>query len=268
MIMGTSICHILLGDEEKIAPGMCGVVKSGVIPGLYGFEAGQSCGGDHYAWATRVVADADERKEAAERGISLHQLLTEKAAALAPGESGLLALDWWNGNRSVLVDANLTGMMLGMTLRTRGYEIYRALIEATAYGTRKILDTFEENGVPIRRLAACGGIAKKNPLVMQIFADVTGRDILVARSSETPALGSAIWGAVAAGRERGGYDCVEDAAAEMGGVEERIYSPDPAARAVYEKLYREYEILHDYFGRGENDVMKRLIDIRNGAVRA
>lgn len=262
MIMGTSTCHIHLGDEEKIVPGMCGVVEDGVLPGFMGYEAGQNCVGDHFNWFVENLAPAEYKQEADKRGIDLHQLLTEKAAKLAVGESGLVALDWWNGNRSVLVDVDLTGMLLGMTLLTKPEEIYRALIEATAYGTRKIIETFEESGVPITGLYACGGIAEKNAFVMQVYADVTGRPIKIARSAQSPALGSAMFGAVAAGREKGGYDSIFDAAREMGGVKETPFTPIPENARVYDKLYAEYSALHDYFGRGENDVMKRLKKIK------
>ncbi len=263
MIMGTSTCHIMLSEEEHIVPGMCGVVEDGVIPGLMGYEAGQSCVGDHFGWFVDNCVPMSYAREAKSRGLDLHRLLTEKAACLKPGESGLLALDWWNGNRSVLVDADLTGLILGMTLTTRPEEIYRALIEATAYGTRMIVETFEQNGVALRQLYACGGIAQKNPFLMQIYADVLGREIRVARSTQAPALGSAMFGAVAAGSLKGGYDSIVDAAREMGGVLDTVYRPDSGAQAVYEALYAEYRSLHDYFGRGGSDVMKRLKRIRD-----
>ena len=198
-------------------------------------------------------------------GLNIHQYLTEKASRLRAGESGLIALDWWNGNRSCLVDADLTGLMLGMTLLTRPEEMYRALIEATAYGKRLIIDTFEESGVPIKELYACGGIAKKNPLMMQIYADVTGREIFIGASDQTPALGAAMFAAVAAGKEKGGYSSIYEAAEKMGHVEDYTYVPNPQNAAIYEKLYREFVKLHDYFGRGENDVMKRLKAIKKSA---
>jgi len=262
MIMGTSTCHVMISDQERIVPGMCGVVEDGVIPGLMGYEAGQSCVGDHFNWFVETLFPAEYKDEAEKRGVSPFALLTEKAEKLKPGESGLLALDWWNGNRSVLVDVDLTGMMLGMTLLTKPEEIYRALIEATAYGTRVIIDTFEKHGVAIDGLYACGGIAQKDPFLMQVYADVTGREIRVARSAQAPALGSAMYGAVAAGAAKGGYDSIVDAAREMGGILDKVYVPSPAARAVYQELYDEYILLHDYFGRGGNDVMKRLKAIR------
>jgi hypothetical protein len=170
MIMGTSICHMVLGDAEHVVPGMCGCVKNGIVPGLFGYEAGQSCVGDHFTWSVENCVPASYESEARKRNIDIHLLLEEKAAKLKPGESGLLALDWWNGNRSVLVDVELTGLLLGATLATKPEEIYRALIEAIAYVTRVIVDTFQQNSVPIRELVACGGLPEKNKLLMQIYA--------------------------------------------------------------------------------------------------
>lgn len=262
MIMGTSTCHMLLGTEEKRVPGMCGVVEDGILPGYLGYEAGQSCVGDHFQWFVENCVPADYMKEAQDQGISIHKVLREKASRLKPGESGLVALDWWNGNRSVLVDVDLTGLIVGCTLLTKPEEIYRALIEATAYGTRMIIDTFEESGVPITELYAAGGIAEKDEMMMQIYSDVTNREIRISASAQTPALGSAMFGAVAAGSQRGGYDTITDAAKVMAKVKDRVYRPIPENVAIYEKLYQEYKLLHDYFGRGGNDVMKRLKEIK------
>ncbi len=258
IIMGTSNCHMVLGTEERIVPGMCGYVEDGIIPGFFGYEAGQSCVGDHFAWFTENCVPAAYEREAEARGVNIHQLLEEKAAALQPGESGLLALDWWNGNRSVLVDVDLTGLLLGMTLLTRPEEIYRALIEATAYGTRVIIEAFEENDVPVHEIVATGGLPDRNRLLMQIYADVSGRPIKVARSHQGGALGAAMHGAVAAGAAAGGYDTIVEAARHMAGLRSDRYEPNPAAKHVYDRLYAEYVTLHDYFGRGTNDVMKRL----------
>jgi L-ribulokinase len=265
MIIGTSTCHILLGDVERIVPGMCGVVEDGVLPGFKGYEAGQSCVGDHFEWFIDNCLPASYTKEAEERGINIHKLLREKASALKAGESGLVALDWWNGNRSVLVDVDLTGVMLGFTLLTKPEEIYRALIEATAYGTRKIIETFRKSGVPINELYAAGGIAQKDELMMQIYADVTNMEIRISASTQTPALGSAMFGAVAAGEAKGGYDSIVEAAKVMGKVMDKYYKPIPENVAVYDRLYAEYEQLHDYFGCGVNDVMKRLKKIKESA---
>jgi L-ribulokinase len=267
MIMGTSICHMVLGTEKKIVEGMCGVVEDGIIPGYFGYEAGQSCVGDHFAWFVEHATPPEYHEEAARRGWDLHRLLEEKAGKLNPGESGLLALDWWNGNRSILVDVDLTGMLLGATLATRAEEIYRALIEATAYGTRIIIETFEKSGVAVDELVACGGLPERNRLLMQIYSDVTGRAIKVAASPQTPALGSAMHGAVAAGKNAGGYGGIFEAAKQMAHLKDEAYRPIPDHLVVYDRLYGEYVRLHDYFGRGENDVMKVLKGIRAEALR-
>ncbi len=256
-IMGTSSCHMTLGraaDPVKIVPGMCGAVTGGIIPGFVGYEAGQSCVGDHFAWFIETLVPADYKNEAQTRGISLHKLLGERAGALKPGESGLIALDWWNGNRSVLVDADLTGLFIGMTLATKPEELYRALIEATAFGTRVIVENFIKHGVPVDEFYAAGGISEKEPFIMQLYADVLGMEIKLSGSAQAAALGSAIFGAVAGGA----YDSVSEASAKMGKLKSLTYKPNARAKAVYDKLYAEYITLHDYFGRGGNDVMKRL----------
>jgi L-ribulokinase len=265
MIMGTSTCDMVLGTEERIVPGMCGVVEDGIIPGYFGYEAGQSCVGDHFAWFVEYCVPQEYVDTANQKGMDIHAYLEDKASKLKVGESGLLALDWWNGNRSVLVDVDLTGLLVGMTLATKPEEIYRALIEATAYGKRIIIETFQQNGVPIHELVACGGLPEKNKLLMQIYADVIGLPIRVSASKQTPALGSAMFGAVAAGKSAGGYDSIYDAAKEMAHLKEEIYTAIPENQAIYEKLYAEYLILHDYFGRGANDVMKRLKVIKADA---
>ncbi|MBC7237956.1 MAG: ribulokinase, partial [Chloroflexi bacterium] len=263
MIMGTSTCHMVLGTEQKIVPGMCGVVEDGIIPGLFGYEAGQSCVGDHFAWFVENCVPVHYQEEARQRGFNLHQLLEAKAAEQKPGQSGLLALDWWNGNRSVLVDVDLTGLLLGATLATKPEDIYRALIEATAYGTRIIIETFEKSGVAVNELVAAGGLPERNKLLMQIYADVTGREIKVVGTAQAGALGSAMHGAVAAGAAAGGYDTIQDAAAAMARLKDEVYRPIAAHKAVYDRLYAEYVALHDYFGRGANDVMKRLKALRS-----
>ncbi len=262
MIMGTSTCHMVLGEEEHLVPGICGYVEDGIIPGYFGYEAGQSCVGDHFAWFTEHAVPESYQVEARKRGLDIHALLQEQAGLLAPGESGLLALDWWNGNRSVLVDAELGGLLVGATLATTAPEIYRALIEATAYGTRVIMEALETNGVPVNEVIACGGLADKSPLIMQIYADVTGRPFKLSASDQTPALGSAMFGAVAAGADAGGYASIEDAAGAMARLKDQTYEPNAEATAVYDVLFREYVRLHDYFGRGENDVMKTLRGLR------
>ena len=262
MIMGTSICHMVLGTGEHLVPGICGYVEDGIIPGFFGYEAGQSCVGDHFAWFVENCVPAAYEREAEAQGKDVYQLLEDKAAKLRPGESGLIALDWWNGNRSVLVDVDLTGLLIGATLATRAEEIYRALIEATAYGTRVIVEAFEKNGVPIHELVACGGLPEKSPLLMQIYADVTGRPFKVSASKQTPALGSAMFGAVAAGKKAGGYDSIFEAARTMAHLKDKVYHPIAANQTIYDALFAEYLQLHDFFGRGGNDVMKRLKKLR------
>ena len=254
VIMGTSSCHMLLGKKEMIVPGMCGVVEDGILPNFFGYEAGQSCVGDHFAWfAENFVKEETQNK---------FEYISNKAGKLKPGESGLIALDWWNGNRSVLVDIDLTGMFVGMTLLSKPEEMYRALIESTAYGTRMIIETFRESGIDVKRFFAAGGIAQKDPFIMQIYSDVINMPIKIAASAQAPALGSAIFGAVAAGGKNGGYDTISEAAEVLSSVSEKIYTPNIENVKIYDKLYAEYKILHDYFGRGKNDVMKRLKEIK------
>jgi L-ribulokinase len=263
IIMGTSNCHMVLGEEERRVEGMCGVVEDGIIPGYFGFEAGQSGVGDIFAWYVNNGVPEKYYEAAKTVGLNIHQLLEAKAAEQKPGEHGLLALDWWNGNRSVLVDVDLSGLIVGATLGTRPEDIYRALIEATAFGTRVIIEAFEKNGVIVNEIVACGGLPERNPLLMQIYADVTGREFKISASTQTPALGSAMFGAVAAGKEVGGYDSIFDAAKTMARLKDKCYSPIPQHEEIYTRLYAEYVRLHDYFGRGENNVMKRLKQIRD-----
>lgn len=262
MTMGTSICSLLLGEEEKEVEGMCGVVEDGIIPGLYGYEAGQPAVGDLFAWYVDEAVPEYVEIAAKDEGLNVHQWLEKKAAEYQPGETGLLALDWWNGNRSVLVDTDLSGLLLGMTLQTKPEEIYRALLESTAFGTRKIVDAFTDNGLAVNELYVCGGLPHKNKLLMQIYADVTNRVIKVADSFQTPALGAAMFGAVAAGTENGGFNSILDATKQMARIKDEVITPIPENVAIYEKLYQEYAKLHAYFGRGENDVMKHLRAIR------
>jgi L-ribulokinase len=261
-VMGTSTCHLVLGRESRVVEGMCGVVEDGVIPGLFGFEAGQSGVGDIFAWFVDHAVPPVYHGAAARDGVDVHTVLEREAAALRPGESGLVALDWWNGNRSTLVDADLSGLLVGATLRTRAPDIYRALIEATAFGTRVIVDAFEDGGVAVDEIVACGGLPDRNPLLMQIYADVTGLEIKVAASGQTPSLGSAMFAAVAAGSRAGGYDDIVEATAAMARLRDRSYVPNPAHLPIYDDLYAEYVALHDHLGRGGNDVMKRLRSLR------
>jgi L-ribulokinase len=260
LIMGTSTCHVMNGTDLSEVPGMCGVVDGGIVAGLWGYEAGQSGVGDIFAWFARNGVPGEFAEEARRRGVSLPALLDEKAAAEPAGASGLIALDWEGGNRSVLVDGRLSGVIVGMTLATTAPEIYRALIEATAFGTRMIIDTFCASGVPVTELVVAGGLIKSAP-IMQIYADVTRRPLHVIGSDQGPALGSAIHAAVAAGA----YPGVPEAADAMGRIERDVYRPDAARADVYDELYAEYVKLHDYFGRGGNSVMYRLRAIRDRA---
>ena len=261
-IMGTSICHIVLSTAAPEVPGMCGVVRDGVVPGLYGFEAGQASVGDLFGWFVEHCVPPAYHETARASGLSVHAILEEAAAAITPGASGLLALDWWNGNRSVLVDADLSGLLIGITLATKAPEIYRALIEATAFGTRVIIEAFEAGGVPIDRVVACGGLPERNRLLMQIYADVTGREWRVAASPQTPALGAAMFGAVAAGPAAGGYAGIDEAARAMAHLRDEAFVPIEANRRVYDVLFREYLRLHDLFGRGVEPAMKTLKRLR------
>jgi len=266
MIMGTSICHLLLGTGRQMVEGMCGTVEDGVVPGLWGYEAGQSAVGDIFGWFFEHGVPDYIHQEARKLKLPFPEVLEKRAALLKPGASGLMALDWWNGNRSVLVDVDLTGLLLGMTLATRAEEIYRALIEATAYGTRQIIEAFNSKGVTVKNLVACGGLPERNPLLMQIYADVTGLEIRLADPLMTcSALGAAMHGAVAAGAAAGGYDTIFDAAKVMAHVQRKAYRPNAARHEIYNQLFTEYQTLHDHFGRGANDVMKRLKQLKREA---
>lgn len=262
MIMGTSTCHIMSDDSLQEVAGMCGVVAGGIIDGLFGYEAGQSGVGDIFAWFVDHAVPPEYHEATRAVGLNLHEYLEREAARQKPGEHGLLALDWWNGNRSTLVDTELSGLLIGATLATRAPDIYRALIEATAYGTREIIEAFEVRGIAVKELVAAGGLPEKNALLRQIYADVTGRSIKLAGSSQATALGTAMHAAVAAGV----YEDIHAAANKMGKLKGEVVAPIPENQAVYDRLYAEYKTLYDYFGRGANDVMKRLKGIRN-AVR-
>ena len=258
LIMGTSTCHVINSAGLAEVPGMCGVVDGGVIAGQFGYEAGQSAVGDIFGWFIDQAVPGPLRQEAEVRGISVHDLLTEQAAALPAGAHGLVALDWEGGNRSVLVDHRLSGVIAGLTLATRPHEIYRALLESTAFGTRVIVEAFESSGVPVTEVIVAGGLLK-NELLMQIYADVTRHSLSVIDSDQGPALGAAIHAAVAAGA----YPDVPTAAQAMGKVRRQVYTPVPENSAIYDELYAEYVLLHDYFGRGGNDVLHRLRALRD-----
>jgi L-ribulokinase len=258
-IMGTSTCHVMSSETLAEVPGMCGVVDGGIVPGLFGYEAGQSGVGDIFGWFVDRALPASYQEEAHSRRESLHAHLTRLACAQQVGEHGLIALDWHSGNRSVLVDHELSGLVLGMTLSTRPEDVYRALMEATAFGTRTIIESFEQSGVAVTELIIAGGLVK-NALLMQIYADVTRLPLSIIGSEQGPALGSAIHAAVAASA----YPDVHAAAAAMGRRVRDVYVPDEQRGKAYDELFAEYATLHDYFGRGANDVMRRLRAIRRG----
>lgn len=262
MIMGTSTCHILSGSELRMVEGMCGVVRNGIIPGYYGYEAGQSGVGDIFAWFVDNMVPARYFEAAEAAGVSVHTLLEREAAQQRVGAHGLLALDWWNGNRSTLVNADLTGLLVGMTLATRAPDVYRALIESTAYGTRKIIEAFEESGVEVRELIAAGGLPAKNALLCQIYADVTGRPLRLAGSDQSPALGAAIHAAVAAGVHHN----VQVAAEKMGKLQPEAVLPIAENSAVYDRLYRQYERLYDELGAPGDSLMAELKAVRDAAL--
>lgn len=259
-IMGTSTCHVMNGTELREVPGMCGVVDGGIVDGLWGYEAGQSGVGDIFGWFTKFGVPREYHRAAAEAGLGIHEYLTELASGQAIGEHGLIALDWHSGNRSVLVDHELSGVVVGQTLATKPEDTYRALLEATAFGTRTIVDAFRDAGVPVKEFIVAGGLLK-NPLLMQIYADVTGLQLSTIGSAQGPALGSAIHAAVAAGK----YADIREAAAAMGSEPGEVYTPIAENVAAYEELFQEYRTLHDYFGRGSNDVMHRLKAIQRRA---
>ena len=265
-IIGTSTCDMAVWPADKDladVPGICGIVDGSILPGFWGLEAGQSAVGDIFNWFVNYIQPGGA-------AAASHKVMTEEAAKLKPGQSGLLALDWNNGNRTILVDQRLTGLLLGQTLHTTPPEIYRALIEATAFGALTIINRFEEYGVKISEVINCGGIAEKNPLLMQIYADVIGREMKITRSAQTCALGSAIAGAVVAGKAAGGYDNFADAQAAMCGMKEVTYKPIPENHKVYQNLFALYSQLHDAFGLDSYsgkmaNVMKQLLDIKDKA---
>jgi len=257
-VMGTSTCHVVNGTELVEVPGICGVVDGGIVAGAYGYEAGQSGVGDIFAWQVEHAVPPEVHAEAARSGVDVHEVLSRRVAGRPVGSHGLVALDWWNGNRSVIVDHHLSGVIAGLTLATRPEEIYLALVEATAFGTRKIVETFEGAGVPVREFVVAGGL-KRNPLIMQVYADVLRRPVSLADSDQAPALGSAIHAAVAAGA----YPDVRSAAGAMSQVTRAAYRPDPERSDGYDLLYREYLALHDHFGTGPDEVLHRLRALRN-----
>ena len=253
-VMGTSSCDMLLSDKEAMIEGMCGYVADGILPGFFGYEAGQSCVGDGFGWFVDNNVPPRYYAEAKEKGISVHQVLEAHAAKLRPGESGLLALDWWNGNRSVLVDANLSAVYMGMTLATTAHEMYRASLEATAFGKRVIVESFIAGGLAVNEMIACGGLPERNKLFMQIHADVLDIPIKVSAAKQTPGVGSAMFGAVVAGAAAGGYATIEQAAQHMAHLKDEVFTPNAKNKKVYDHLYTEYLRLHDLFGRDAGSV--------------
>jgi len=262
-IIGTSTCDIMVHPASKPLadiPGLCGQVEGSVMPGTIGLEAGQSAVGDIFNWFVNYIQPGGKTAGS-------HESLTAAAKKLKPGESGLVALDWNNGNRTILVDQRLTGLILGQTLYTTPAEIYLALVEATAFGALTIINRLEEYGVKVRQVVNCGGIAEKNPVVMQIYADVTGRPMKISRSGQTCALGAAIAGAVVAGSRAGGWSSVRAAQKAMTGLKAKVFKPNPAAHKTYRELYALYRQLHDAFGTDGwsgncHNVMKQLLEIR------
>ena len=258
MIIGTSTCHILLSDKPAVVPGSCGLVKDGIVDGLYAYEAGQACVGDSFDWFVKNCVPHLYYLEAEEKGINIHKLLRSKAEKLSPGSNGILALDWFNGNRTPYVNGNLSGTIVGLTVNIKPEEIYRALIEATAYGTRRIIELYEENGVKINKLYAAGGIAEKDTMLMQIYADVTGKEIFLSGTSQACAFGSAILGAV----NENGYATLQDAAKNMKQIKDFSYKPNMENKKLYDDLYSEFKKLSEYFADKENPLMDKLNDLR------
>ena len=254
LILGTSGCFIVNSRERHDVKGICGHVYEGAFSKCYTYEAGQSCLGDGFDWYVKNFVPESYALEARREGINIHKYLGKKAKQLGIGESGLVVLDWFNGNRSILADYELSGMILGLTLATKPEEIYRAIIEAAAFSSRMIIDAFTDGGVRVDTIMASGGIALKDEMMMQIYADVTRREIRVASTTQAGALGSAIYAAVAGGI----YNDLESAVRVMSVPIAKTYSPIPENSVAYDKLFEEYKTLHDYFGRGGNDVMKRL----------
>lgn len=252
MVIGTSTCHMLLADRHAFVKGVAGVVADGIVEGYYGYEAGQAAIGDLFGWYARFVggsggSDAD-----------VFAALEREADAAGPGGHGVLALDWWNGNRSVLMDADLSGLLVGMTLATTRGDVYRSLVEATGFGTRRILDAFAAEQVPATELIAVGGLAARSPLLLRIYADITKRPIRLAASANASATGAAMLGAVAAGESAGGHASFASAARQMSALAPGTIDPDPAHASIYDELYGHYLELHDHFGCGESDVMHKL----------
>jgi len=265
--MGTSTCHIMMAETKEQIPGMFGVYKDGVLPDYYTYEAGQDAVGDIFDWFCRRMVPQSYFDEAAARGVAIQKLLDEKAGAIPVGASGVMALDWMNGNRSILQDTDLTGMIMGLTLSTKAEEVYRALIEATAFGTRVIMEAFARYNVPVKKIFACGGLAHKSPILMQIYADILNQPISVTAVKQTSALSTAIFAAVAAGSRDGGYDTFDEAVEHMVQPPRRVYTPDPANVPKYDRLYRVYREMHDLLGAAKESPMKELRRIQRESIQ-
>ena len=258
MVVGTSSVMIGLSKQPYSEKGVCGAVKDAIVPGYYALESGLASVGDLFGWFVNYCVPVDYVKEAQDKGTDIHTLLCEKAQMLAPGQSGVMALDWWNGNKTPFVDGNLTGVLLGLTLNTRPEEIYRALIEATAFGTKRIVDLYEKSGLIIEEIIASGGIAMKNKMLMQIYADVLGKPLKIAASDQAAALGSAVYAALSAGEKAGGYDSYWTAVRRMSRVREEVYRPNPANMEKYEKLYSLYCEFGSIIGDNSTELLWEL----------
>ena len=263
IVVGTSFCHMILSEQEADVVGVCSMVKDGIIPGYFAYEAGQSGGGDQLAWFTKNCVPESYETEAREQGLNIHQLLCKKLEGYRVGQSGLVALDWFNGVRSPLADFDLNGLILGMNLQTKPEDIYLALIEATGYGTRMIIEEFEKAGVAVDSIELSGGIPMKNPMFVQVYADILNREIQVCSTSQSGAMGAAMLGIAAASRDITGYENLAEIVERLGKRGEKVYVPNKDNTEIYNRLYEEYKTLVEYFGKGTNDVMKRLNKMRN-----
>lgn len=262
LVLGTSSVMIGLGEFPFSQDGVVGGVRDAIVPGYYAYESGLAAVGDLFAWFTESLVPASYSEEAGKRGISIHTLLSEKASRIAPGRSGLLALDWWNGNKTPFVDGSLKGALIGMSLNTKPEEIYRSLIEATACGTRRILELYEKNGIQIQEIICSGGISLKNSLLMQIYADLLGKRLIVAKNEQAAALGSAVYAALSAGKSAGGYDSYEEAVKNMCQVENIVYEPNQKNFNLYTKLYFIYKDFSEMMGKSNREIMRRLHELQ------
>ncbi|WP_301107875.1 ribulokinase [Sporosarcina sp.] len=262
VVMGTSSCHLILDEHERKVPGISGVVEDGIIPGFFAYEAGQAAVGDLFAWFVKEQVPPSVHEAAQHQGLSIHEYLSKEALKLEPGQSGLLALDWIHGSRTPWVNMSLSGAIIGMKLSTTPAEIYRAYLESTAFGTRVIVELFEDNQVHVKRLITSGGIPQKNPLLMQIYADILQKEIIVDTCENASALGVAILSAATAGADKGGYDDVSEAISRMSSRKQKIYYPNEKYKEVYDELFHSYKELSDYFA-DKSSVMSGLTELKN-----